>query len=216
MSSEPKRWYRRRIVIVLGVLAGVLVCAAAVFALTRPGDVFNPDVEFRAEPDETAVPEAEAPPTNKKKKAKKKDPLAGFQWAQYGYSRDRRRYLPTRPSIAPPWKIRWNFDANVLLEFPPIIVGDRLFLTRNDGQVVALNRLTGKPIWRRDMGYLAAASPAYAEKKIVVTILERSKGGAGRVAALWAKTGKVAWSKPLPSRSESSPLIVDHHVYFGS
>jgi outer membrane protein assembly factor BamB len=215
MSSEPKRWYRRRIVIVLGALAAVLICAAAVFALTRPGDVFNPDVEFRAEPTETAVPEAEAPPTNKKK-AKKKDPLAGFQWAQYGYSRDRRRYLRTRPSIAPPWKVRWNWDANVLLEFPPIIVGDRLFTTRNDGQVVALNRLTGKAIWRRDMGYLAASSPAYAEKKIVVTILERTKGGAGRVAALWAKTGKVAWSKPLPSRSESSPVIVDHHVYFGT
>jgi outer membrane protein assembly factor BamB len=215
MSSEPKRWYRRRIVIVLGALAAVLICAAAVFALTRPGDVFNPDVEFRAEPDETAVPEAEAtPPT--KKKAKKKDPLAGFQWAQYGYSRDRRRYLPTRPSIAPPWKVRWNWDANVLLEFPPIIVGDRLFVTRNDGEVVALNRLTGKALWRRDMGYLAAASPAYGEKKIVVTILERTKGSAGRVAALWAKTGKVAWSKSLPSRSESSPIIVDHHVYFGT
>ena len=142
----------------------VLVCAAAVFALTRPGDVFNPDVEFRAEPTETAVPEAEATPTPKKK-AKKKDPLAGFQWAQYGYSRDRRRYLPTRPSIAPPWKIRWNWDANVLLEFPPIIVGDRLFLIRNDGQVVALNRLTGKAVWRRDMGYLAASSPAYAREE---------------------------------------------------
>jgi len=215
MSSEPKRWYRRRIVIVLGALAAVLICAAAVFALTRPGDVFNPDVEFRPEPNETSVPSPE-PAEQPKKKGKKKDPLAGFQWAQYGYSRDRRRYLATRPSIAPPWKIRWNWDANVLLEFPPIIVGDRLFVTRNDGEVVALNRLTGKAVWRRDMGYLAAASPAYGEKKIVVTMLERTKGGAGRVAALWAKTGKVAWSKPLPSRSESSPMIVDHHVYFGT
>src|SRR5215217_5873381 len=214
MSSE-RPWYRRRIVIVLGALVAVLVCAAIAFALTRPGDVFNPDVELRAEPNETSVPTPEAT-TKKKKRAKKKDPLAGFQWAQYGYSRDRRRYLPTRPSVAPPWRVRWNWAANVLLEFPPIVVGDRLFVTRNDGEVVALNRLTGKAVWRRDMGYLAASSPAYGEKKIVVTILERSKGGAGRVAALWAKTGKVAWSKPLASRSESSPMIVDHHVYFGT
>jgi outer membrane protein assembly factor BamB len=215
MSSDSPRWYRRRIVIVLGALTAVLICAAAVFALTRPGDVFNPDVEFRAEPDQTFVPTPEAVKPGKKKK-KKTDPLSGFVWAQYGYSRDRRRYLPTAPSLAPPWRKRWNWDANVLLEFPPIIVGDRLFVTRNDGQVVALNRNTGKAVWRRDMGYLAASSPAYGDKKIVVTILERSKGGAGRVAAIWAKSGKLAWSKPLASRSESSPMIVDHRVYFGT
>jgi outer membrane protein assembly factor BamB len=213
MSSE-RPWYRRRIVIVLAAFAAVLVCGAIAFALTRPGDVFNPDVEFRAEPTETSVPTPEA--TKNKKKPKKTDPLAGFQWAQYGYSRDRRRYLPADPSVAPPWHKRWYWDANVLLEFPPIIVGNRLFLTKNDGVVVALNRETGKVVWKRDMGYLAASSPAYGEKKIVVTVLERSKGGAGRVAALWAKSGKVAWSKPLASRSESSPLIVDHHVYFGT
>jgi hypothetical protein len=46
VSSERPRWYRRRLVIVLGALVAVLVCAAAVFALTRPGDVFNSDVEF--------------------------------------------------------------------------------------------------------------------------------------------------------------------------
>src|SRR4051794_23166176 len=100
MSSERPRWYRRRIVIVLGALAAVLICAAAVFALTRPGDVFNRDVEFRPEPEQTSVPKAEAPKkTGKKgKKGKKTDPLSGFEWAQYGYSRDRRRYLPTDPS----------------------------------------------------------------------------------------------------------------------
>jgi outer membrane protein assembly factor BamB len=212
MSSE-RPWYRRRIVIALGVVVLLLVGGAIAFALTRPGDVFNPDVEFRAEPTETSVPEEPAATPNKK--AKKKDPLAGFLWAQYGYTPDRRRYLSTRPSVAPPWHTRWSWDANVLLEFPPIIVGNRLFVIRNDGEVVALNRITGKVVWRRDMGYLAAASPAYGDKKIVITILERTKGSGGRVAALWAKTGKVSWSKSLPARSESSPIVVDHRAYFG-
>jgi outer membrane protein assembly factor BamB len=215
MSSERPRWYRRRIVIVLGAFAVLLAGAAIAFALTRPGDVFNPDVEFRAEPTETAVPEEQAD-VPAKKKGKKKDPLAGFQWAQYGYQRDRRRYIATDPSVAPPFRLRWSFDANVLLEFPPIIVGDRLFFVGNDGVVEALNRKTGKRVWKRDMGYLAASSPGYGDKKIVVTILERGRGTAGRVAALWAKTGKVSWSKPLPSRTESSPIVVDRHVYFGT
>lgn len=216
MSSERPRWYRRRIVIVLGALAVALICAAAVFALTRPGDVFNPDVEFRAEPTQTSVPTPEAPKKNKKGKKKKVDPLSGFTWAQYGYSRDRRRYLPTKPSVAPPFRRRWSWDANVLLEFPPIIVGQRLFVTRNDGQVVKLDRNTGKVHWRRDMGYLAASSPAYGDKKIFVTILERTPSSAGKVAAIWARSGKVSWSRDLPSRSESSPMVVDHRVYFGS
>ena len=198
----------------LGACAVVLICAAAVFALTRPGDVFDPNVEFRPEPDQTTVPTPD--PTVNKKKAKKKDPLAGFQWAQYGYSRDRRRYLPTRPSVAPPFRTRWSWNAGVLLEFPPIIVGNRLFLTGNNGVVVALNRTTGKRVWRRDLGYLAASSPGYGDKKIFVTILERTKGGPGRIAALWAKSGRVSWSRPLASRSESSPLVVDHRVYFGT
>jgi outer membrane protein assembly factor BamB len=218
MSSEPKRWYRRRIVIVLGAIAAVLIGAAAVFAITRPGDVFNKDVEFRAEPEQTSVPQAEAPKKKGKKgkKGKKVDPLSGFEWAQYGYSPDRRRYLPTKPNVAPPFKRRWSWDANVLLEFPPIIVGQRLFVMRNDGQVVKLDKNTGKVHWRRDMGYLGASSPAYGDKKIVVTILERAKGSAGKVAAIWARSGKVSWSRDLPSRSESSPIIVGHHVYFGT
>jgi outer membrane protein assembly factor BamB len=214
MSSERPRWYRRRIVIVLGALAAVLVSAAAVFALTRPGDVFNRDVEFRPEPTQTAVPTAE--PTPKGRKAKR-DPLAGFAWAQYGYSRDRRRYLPTDFSVRPPFKVRWSWDANVLLEFPPIIAGNRMFVTRNDGLVVALNRTTGKEVWKRDMGYLAASSPAYGDKKVFVTILERSKGArAGRVAAFRARDGKLVWSRRLRSRSESSPLYVDRRLYFGA
>jgi outer membrane protein assembly factor BamB len=215
MSSERPRWYRRRIVIVLGALAVLLICAAAVFALTRPGDVFNGNVEFRPEPEQTSVPKPEAP--KKGKKHKKADPLSGFEWAQYGYSRDRRRYLPTDADVAPPFHMRWSKGLNVLLEFPPIIVGQRLFLVRNDGQVVKLDKNNGKVHWRRDMGYLSASSPAYGAKKIVVTILERTKGGGtGKVAAMWAKSGKVSWSKDLPSRSESSPIVVGNHVYFGS
>jgi outer membrane protein assembly factor BamB len=214
MSSERPRWYRRRIVIVLGALAVVLICAAAVFAITRPGDVFNGNVEFRPEPEQTSVPKPQAPKKNKKHK--KADPLSGFEWAQYGYSRDRRRYLPTDASVAPPFHMRWSKGLNVLLEFPPIIVGQRLFLVRNDGQVVKLDKNNGKVHWRRDMGYLSASSPAYGDKKIIVTILERTNGGPGKVAAIWARSGKVSWSKDLPSRSESSPIVVDHRVYFGS
>jgi outer membrane protein assembly factor BamB len=215
VSPEPKRWYRRRLVIALGAVLAVLAGAAVVFAVTRPGDVFNSDVEFFDEPTQTSVPTPE-PVEETPKKGKKKDPLAGFQWPTYGYSKDRRRYLPTEPSVRPPFKYLWSKQFGVLLEFPPIIVGNRLFTVGNAGVVVALNRTTGKRVWRYDAGYLAASSPAYGDKRIFVTILERTKGSGGRVVALNAKTGKVLWSKPLPSRSESSPVYADGRIYFGA
>jgi len=202
-------------VIGLGAVIAALVGAAAVFALTRPGDVSNPDVEFRAEATQTPVP-AETPEPAKKRK-KTRDPLSGFQWAQYGYSKDRRRYLPTAEAVRPPFKRRWSYNAHVLLEFPPILIGDRLFMTTNDGRVIALNRKNGKVVWRRDMGYLAASSPAYGDKRIYVTILERTKNQrAGRVAAIRARDGKLVWSRPLAARSESSPVYDDGRVYFGA
>ncbi len=195
----------------------LLVCAAAVFALTRPGDVFDPNVAFEAEEEPTSVPTPEPEPPAKGKKAKKKDPLAGFKWPTNGYTNDRRRFLQTEPSVRPPFKIAWSRRFDVLLEFPPIVVGNRLYTVGNAGVVVAMNKTTGKRVWRHDAGYLAASSPAYGDGRIYVTILERSKGvRAGRIIALNAKTGKVSWVRSLSSRSESSPVYVNGRIYFGS
>ena len=120
--------------------------------------------------------------------------------------------------MRPPFKRDWSWSATVLLEFSPIIVGNRLFIMDNAGVVTALNRTTGKRVWKRDMGYLSASSPAYGNGKVFVTVLERDRGGGsgGRVAALRARDGKVEWSRDLSSRTESSPLFVDGRVYFGA
>jgi outer membrane protein assembly factor BamB len=212
MPSDRPRWFRRRIVIGLALVVGLLIAGGTVFALTRPGDVFNPDVEFSLEPEQTPIPDPSSG-----SKDRKGDPLDGFRWDQYGYSKDRRRYLPAKAGLRPPFERRWNWHGHVLLEFPPIVVGDRLFLVKNNAVVVALDRKTGKKVWSRRMGHLAASSPAYGDERVYVTILERSRGErAGRVAALRAKDGKVEWSRPLASRSESSPLYDDGRVYFGA
>jgi outer membrane protein assembly factor BamB len=219
MSSQRPRWFRRRIVIGLGVVVVLLASAAAVFAITREDDVSNPNVEFRAEPTQTPVAEAtpKPKPAKKKKQSKPRNPLAGFRWPHYGYSKDRRRYLPAGSKVKPPFNLDWSWNGQVLLEFPPIIVGNRMFLVKNNAKVVALNRTTGKPVWRRDMGYLAASSPAFGNGRIYVTILEReSDEKAGRVTALRPKDGKLLWSRPLPSRTESSPLHDGSTVYLGA
>ena len=217
MPPRERKWRRRRIVLVSGLVLALFVSAAAAYVVTRkPGDVSNPDVEFRAEP--SATPEQEVEPDAPGKK--KTDPFDRFIWPIYGYTRDRRRYLPLKDPPHPPFDEVWRFSGNVLLEFPPVIGGKRLYLLNDHGKLFCIDKGTGKVRWRRKLGALAAASPAYADGKVYVVLLQRAETGggakAGRVVALDGKSGKVEWSNKLASRSESSPLIADGRLYFGA
>jgi outer membrane protein assembly factor BamB len=196
----------------VGVAVVVLAAGAGAFMVTRnTGDVSNPDVEFRPEPTQTPVPT----PTREGKR--KRDPLDDFVWATYGYSKDRRRYLPASTSLRPPFWRRWTLGGSILLEFSPVIGGRSLYLLKNNGAVYAISKKTGEVRWKRKMGHLAASSPAYGDGRVYVTLLERGRNvGAGRVSALRARDGKILWSRPLPSRTESSPVIDGDRLYFGS
>ena len=215
MPSHERKRRLWRIVIGLAIALLAVVGAAAGFLVTRDeGDVSNPDVEFSDEP--AATPEeAEQEPAGKR--ASRFD---RFIWAHYGYTPDRRRYLPLKNPPRPPFKEIWQFDGDVLLEFPPVIGGKRLYLLNDSGKLIAINKLTGKRLWKRKLGALAAASPAYADGVVYVVLLQRAKQGrgarTGRVVSLDGKTGRIRWSRDLASRSESSPLIIDDTLYFGS
>jgi outer membrane protein assembly factor BamB len=192
---------------VIGVaIAAVLLLAggAAAYVLLSGGDVSDPNVAFRAEPTETPVPEP----------AKKGADT--FTWPLYGYSETRRQFFPASKSLRPPYRRRWSWSAHSLLEFTPVIGEGKLYVIKNNGAVVAIDKRKGKPRWHKDLGKLAASAPAYADGRIYVTILVRKSSKNGLVAALRAKDGAQLWSKPLPSRTESSPLFADGHIYFGS
>lgn len=206
---------RRKLLLAVAVVLVVLAGAGAVFALTqRPGDVSNPDVEFTDEPTVTPVPDEPEPTTSAKDP--KQDPLRNFLWAHYGYSKDRRHFLPASTLLRPPfWRV-WTLGGKILLEFPPVMAEGRLFLLKNNGAVYAIDKKTGKVRWKRKLGELAAASPAYGNGRIFVPLLSRGKNLPGAMYALDAKSGKILWRRLLPSRSESSPVFDNDRVYFGS
>jgi outer membrane protein assembly factor BamB len=215
-QERKRRWWR--IVLILGIAMVALVGAAAAYVVTQEeDDVTNPDVEFRAEPSATPAPEDVEPDAPGKAKT---DPVDRFVWAHYGYTRDRRRYLPLKRPLRPPYKEIWQYQGNVLLEFPPVIGGTRLFLLDDNGVLRGIDKHSGRTLWRKRLGALAAASPAYGDGKVYVVLLQRKRKGpksrTGRVAALDAKTGKLRWSRELSSRSESSPLLDGGTLYFGS
>lgn len=192
----------------IGLLVLVAAGAAAAFAVLRePGDISRPDVEF--------VPEA-PPPAAPSPKPKPKAVADRFVWPFYGYSADRRRYLPASSSLRPPFFREWVFRARTLLEFTPVLAGERLFLIGNNGRMWALDKRTGRVLWQRRPGALAAESPAYAKGVVCVTLLARAPGMPGRAACMKASTGKYLWVRDLPSRAESSPLMYRGRLYFGT
>jgi outer membrane protein assembly factor BamB len=194
----------------VAVAVGVLVLAvgiAAVVVLTgKPGDVSHPNVEFTA-PQSTTTTQAKQPTSPRQ---------PGFKWPFYGYDRQRTRYLPLARPIHPPYRRPWNYRAGALLEFPPVLSARTLFLLKDDGMLVAIARKSGRVVWGRKLGYLAASSPAVSGGSVYAVILQRKANiRQGRVVAL-SVSGRTRWSRKLGSRAESSPLLDRGTLYFGT
>jgi outer membrane protein assembly factor BamB len=117
--------------------------------------------------------------------------------------------------------VGWRFNDGALLEFPPVIYDNTLYFEDANGLASALSSTNGHLIWRRQIGTLAAASPALdiQHKLVFFTLLSTSPGarvpGNGAVVAVSMQTGKVAWSHSLPTGSESSPLVHGLSVFLG-
>jgi outer membrane protein assembly factor BamB len=206
----------RRRLLWLGLAAVLLVVGAVVVLVVvlhsrREGDISNPGVEFQQ--GETQPP---APTTTQTAPGAGHHPSDdGFEWPEFGYTKSRTHVLPLRRDLRPPFRRAWATRGNALLEFSPVLCRRSVYLLNDDGVLIKISRWTGDVLWRRDLGSLAAASPACSHGRIYVVLL-RSGRGVGRVVALTARNGQVIWSRALPSRAESSPLLDHSRLYFGT
>jgi outer membrane protein assembly factor BamB len=199
----PSRRRSRLILAAFGalvVLAVGGVIAANVLDPGLPGDISNPGVRFvEEEAGEDVVGGADA------------------HWPQYGFTKDHRRVYRTHEPPKGPWTEVWRRRAPALLEFPPVLYRGVLYQLADNGQLRALDRVTGKVVWKRKLGGLSASSPAVAGGSVYVSILEVRKGvKRGRIVALKIRTGKVRWSRDLDTRTESSPLLNSGRLYVGT
>jgi outer membrane protein assembly factor BamB len=64
--------------------------------------------------------------------------------------------------------------------------------------------------WSRRVGSLNASSPAWHANRLYIATLSKA------ITCLNARNGKIVWRKRLPSRAESSPIVVNGVVIFGS
>jgi outer membrane protein assembly factor BamB len=166
----------------------------------RTGSVYHPHAPF--------VPEAPPPLP-----ARGPDRSA---WPLYGYTKDHTRFFPGSAGLRPPFRQLWVRYGGATLEFPPVLYGERLFQLSDDGILHAIDKHTGHTFWERRLGVLSASSPAVAGDTVYATVLSRSHAQAGLVVAMNYRTSSIRWSRELPSQSESSPLLDQGKLFFGS
>jgi outer membrane protein assembly factor BamB len=207
-SPVPRRLLWRGLVAAAVVL--VIAGGAVAYVLSHaPGNVSHPTLEFTSPTTSTAP----APRPHAKKV------VDNFQWPWYGLDAGRTRFFAAPANLRPPLHVGWKFVDGALLEFPPVIYHETMFVLDDDGSARAINLKNGKVRWHTKIATLSAASPAVAPKAGVVimptlSVNGHSPGG-GSIVALSMKTGKVAWSRPIGPGSESSPIVHGNTVYFG-
>lgn len=187
--------------VVVLVLAGVAL-AGYLYERHRTGNVYHPHAPF--------VPQAVIP------KLPAKGP-SRFAWPLYGYTANHTRFFPASAQLRPPFRTVWTRGGSALLEFPPVMYGNRIFQLGDNAVIHAIDKYTGLVLWSRPLGALSASSPAVSSNTVYTTILSRSPDSqSGRVVAMNSANGHIRWSRDLPSRCESSPLLADGKLFFGS
>ncbi len=187
-----------RLLLAVTLLSVAATCVVAAIALLkRPDDISNPNAAFK-------VGKLENDPTQKPGKD------SSVNWPRFGYDQARTKFLGVQ-TVRPPFTKVWKYDQDELIEFPPIIVDDRMYMIDNDAVFVTLDKQTGKVIWKKQLGALNASSPAYWKGMLLAVTLDPAQALGVR-----ASDGKVMWKRPLPSRAESSPLVIGNRMYFGS
>jgi outer membrane protein assembly factor BamB len=206
-SPGPRRLLRWGIAAV--VLLSLAGGAVAFVLLHAPGNVSHPNLSFTTSTTSTTATTQPKRPVV----------VNTFEWPRYGFDAGRTRFFAASPRLGPPLRVGWQFNDFALLEFPPVIYQNTMYLVDDNGSAKAINKLNGRMVWAHKVGTLAAASPAIGvhERMVFIPVLSTTghSPGNGRIVALSMTTGRIVWSRPVGAGSESSPMVWGSTLYFG-
>lgn len=111
---------------------------------------------------------------------------------------------------SPPFTTLWEYDTPGAMLATPAVVGDRVFITTEDGVAAALTASTGETLWTYAVGSPSDSAPAIAGNTMYLGARDH------RILALDHNTGRLLWERNLGNIVLASPIVVDGTVYIGS
>jgi outer membrane protein assembly factor BamB len=215
------RLYNRRSVrrVVLALAALLIVAGGAVGAW-----YYHDQTRTREKRGSSTVEFAPAKPAVQKRPVKS---IAVVPWPMYGYD-PARTHDAIQFHVRPPFKKIWTYRLGNIVEFPPVVGYGVLFVNQYRGRFFAIDAATGKRRWRKHFKNCGAASAAIgrdivyqaymqpypcdryprSQRGFIVAILIRDKHG-------HSIRGRILW-RYHTGAIESSPLLVNQRLYFGS
>lgn len=99
------------------------------------------------------------------------------------------------------WSTSVGKNSDQWLKQSPALHHNMLYTTDNNGDVLAINALTGHSVWQAHVEGPVAAGPAASTTLVLVV------NRAGKVFALSATTGKLVWTHDVKGQVLGSPVI---------
>jgi polyvinyl alcohol dehydrogenase (cytochrome) len=151
---------------------------------------------------------------------------AHADWPMYGHdlsnTRDAGSQGPSRSSLAS-LKPAWRFNSSTGdFTGTPVIADGVLVEGNNAGWVYALDAVTGKPRWSKDLGHSITASAAIdtAATGGAAVYVPVAQAGSPRLVALSLSNGAIRWDTVLVSHPGASvfgsPVFWHGRVYIGT
>jgi polyvinyl alcohol dehydrogenase (cytochrome) len=153
--------------------------------------------------------------------------LKAVQWNGWSVDLDNSRFQP-KPGIkaedVPKLKVKWAWaHPGPMATGQPTIIGDRLFVTTEIGQLYSLNAQTGCTYWTMNAGAAVRAAMTVGALPPGAVVGSKAKFALyfgdekSNVQALDAATGKVLWKTKIEdhflSRITGAPVLHQNRIY---
>ena len=134
-------------------------------------------------------------------------------WAQRGGDAGNTSYTSEFPPV--PVSVKWRFSTGMewayetrnALVSSPAVVGNRVFISTENGHIIALDAATGEGVWEYSGSSPSRSTPVVAGDLVVAAL--RS----GEVVALDRSSGTLVWTVHLESLVYAPPIAVDGTAY---